>query len=39
MTSQEIKEQINELIENGSEEELMKLAETLLKLLKEEKNQ
>jgi hypothetical protein len=39
MTTKEIKEKLLEMIESGSEEDLKELAETLMKLLKEEKKQ
>jgi len=39
MTTDEMKERLLEMIEEGSEEELKELAETLMKLLKEEKKQ
>ena len=37
MTTKEIKEELLKMIENGSEEELKELAETLKELLKKER--
>ena len=39
MTTNEMKERLIKMIEEGSEEELKELAETLMELLKEEKKQ
>ena len=39
MTTKEIKEKLLEMIESGSEEDLKELAETLMQLLKKEREE